>query len=69
MDWTPTVGVEIPVHLYHTAAEPPAGFVHAPLPTAAEVSWNPQVSSSVDIPIATVTEASAPPAPYVATKI
>lgn len=38
VDWTPTIGVEIPVHIYHTAAAPPPGFVHAELPTAQAVS-------------------------------
>lgn len=51
VDWTPTVGIEIPVHIYHTAAAPPAGFRHEALPTAQEVKWEPQIAEHVDVPM------------------
>lgn len=56
IEWTPVVGIEIPVHIYHAASAPPQGFKHEELPNASEVTeWNPLMSESVDIPMATIT--------------
>lgn len=54
IDYTPSIGLEMPVRIYHSAAAPPAAYTPAALPIGS-MEWSPQVSQSIDIPIASVT--------------
>lgn len=60
IDWTPSIGIEVPIHIYHSpdlfpSSSLPEAYHREPLalpPTASAVEWNPTIEQEVDIPMA-----------------
>lgn len=65
IDWIPLLGIEVPIHIYHSSSLPssaslPEAYHHEPLalpPTANAVDWNPTMEEEVNIPMATAVTA------------
>jgi len=60
VDWIPLIGIEVPIHIYHSSSLPslsslPEAYHHEPLalpPTASAVDWNPTIEEEIHIPMA-----------------
>jgi hypothetical protein len=60
IDWIPLIGIEVPIHIYHSSSLPsssslPEAYHHEPLalpPAASAVDWNPTVEQEINIPMA-----------------